>query len=170
MLPLRAIVRRWLPRAALIELARLRRLPSWLVEAPRVARRRASPDDKACGAFVLAAHATPLRRGGGYDERLHRGKERNVALVAARLDGLLIRPGELFSYHHAVGRPSRRRGFQPGMELHDGAPSVGIGGGACAASNMLYLIALRAGMRIVERHRHALDLFPDDGRTVPFGC
>ncbi|HEY5449796.1 MAG TPA: VanW family protein [Polyangia bacterium] len=170
MFPARSLLRRWLPRPVLIELARLRRLPSWLVETPRIARGRASPQDHECGAFVLAAHVTPLRRGGTYDERLQRGKERNVELAAARLDGLLIRPGEIFSYHHAVGRPSRWRGFQPGLELHDGAPSVGIGGGACAVSNMLYLLALRAGMRIVERHRHALDLFPDDARTVPFGC
>lgn len=166
----RTLVRRWLPRALLIEVVRLRRLPAWVAEAPRIARRRASPEDDACGAFVMAAHVTPLRRGAGHDERLQRGKERNVALVAARLDGLLIRPGEIFSYHHAVGRPSRWRGFQPGLELHDGAASVGIGGGACAVSNMVYLLALRAGMRIVERHRHTLDLFPDEGRTVPFGC
>ena len=25
-------------------------------------------------------------------------------------------------------------------------------------------------MKIEERHRHGLDLFPDHGRTVPFGC
>src|SRR6185436_4925393 len=33
-----------------------------------------------------------------------------------------------------------------------------------------YLLALQAGLKITERHRHALDLFPDHGRTVPFGC
>jgi len=167
---MRALVQRWLPRAVRIELARARRLPDWIAELPRIARGHAPAGDVTCGAFPLAAHASPLRRGGHHDPRLQRGKERNVALAAAQLDGLLIRPGELFSYHHTVGRPSRWRGFQPGLELHDGAASVGIGGGACAVSNMIYWLALRAGMRIVERHRHALDLFPDDGRTVPFGC
>jgi vancomycin resistance protein VanW len=166
----RAFVRRWLPRAVRIEVARARRLPGWIAELPRIARGHAPPGDVTCGAFVLAAHTSPLRRGRGYDPQLQRGKESNVALVAGRLDGLRIRPGELFSYHHGVGRPSRWRGFQPGLELHDGAPAVGIGGGACAVSNMIYWLALCAGMRIVERHRHALDLFPDDGRTVPFGC
>ena len=37
-------------------------------------------------------------------------------------------------------------------------------------SNSFYWVAVRAGMRIVERHRHGLDLFPDQERTVPFGC
>jgi vancomycin resistance protein VanW len=167
---MRTLVRRWLPRAVRIELARARRLPTWIAELPRIARERAHAGDLTCGAFVLAAHVSPLRRNGGHSPQLQRGKERNVALAAARLDGLLIRPGKLFSYHHAVGRPSQWRGFQPGLELHDGAADVGIGGGACAVSNMIYWLALRAGMRIVERHRHTLDLFPDDGRTVPFGC
>jgi vancomycin resistance protein VanW len=56
------------------------------------------------------------------------------------------------------------------MELHDGAPSQGVGGGCCQVSNLIYLLGLRAGMRITERHRHGVDLFPDHGRTVPFGC
>jgi vancomycin resistance protein VanW len=101
---------------------------------------------------------------------LQRGKERNVALASRRIDGIAIWPGQVFSYHHAVGRPSLLRGFRPGLELHEGRLSAGIGGGCCAVSNLLYLLALRAGLTIVERHRHALDLFPDHGRTVPFGC
>ncbi len=48
--------------------------------------------------------------------------------------------------------------------------SSGVGGGLCQISNGLYWTAVRAGMRIVERHRHGLDLFPDHQRTVPFGC
>jgi vancomycin resistance protein VanW len=35
---------------------------------------------------------------------------------------------------------------------------------------MLYLLALRGGMRMVERHRHGLDIFPDCERSIPFGC
>lgn len=105
-----------------------------------------------------------------YAPRLQRGKERNVALAASLLDGLVIEPNQIFSYYHIVGRPTRLRGFQPGLELHSGKPSHGIGGGCCQIANMLYWLALNAGMRIVERHRHALDLFPDENRQVPFGC
>ena len=42
--------------------------------------------------------------------------------------------------------------------------------GLCQVSNSFYWVAVRSGMRIVERHRHGLDLFPDHERTVPFGC
>jgi vancomycin resistance protein VanW len=167
----RTLARQLLPRAVRIELTRLRRMPGWLVERSTMARHRLPAAERARFCFELAAHETPLERvHGQVPLPLQRGKERNVTLASRRIDGLRIQPGQVFSYHHAVGRPSRLRGFRPGLELHDGRLSAGIGGGCCAVSNLLYLLALRAGLTIVERHRHALDLFPDHGRTVPFGC
>jgi vancomycin resistance protein VanW len=121
--------------------------------------------------WELAGHASPLARAAGsIPLELQRGKEVNVRLAAALLDGIVIAPNQVFSHHHAIGRPTRRRGFRPGMELRDGHPGAGVGGGLCQVSNAVHWTALRAGMRIVERHRHGLDLFPDHERTVPFGC
>jgi vancomycin resistance protein VanW len=154
-------------REARVELARLRRLPAWLAEAPRMARARGGDDFDA----PIARHGSPLRRAGTTcDPRLQAGKEQNVAVAAARLDRVIIRPGQTLSYHHLVGRPSRSRGFLPGLELHDGRPAEGVGGGACQVANLLYYLALIGGMNVTERHRHSLDLFPDAGRRVPFGC
>lgn len=160
------------PFALRVELTRLRRMPAFLLESPRMAR-RGSPTDPSAEAFAvrLAAHATPLRRSSSpIDERLQSGKEHNVALAARRLDGVVVRPGQMFSYHHVVGRPSRSGGFVLGLELHDGRPRAGVGGGACQVANLLYVLAVRGLMVVTERHRHSLDLFPDDGRSVPFGC
>jgi vancomycin resistance protein VanW len=162
---------RAMPRALRIEVGRLRRMPSWLLERRSMARTRLPAAGQATFAHQLASHETPLERvPGQVPAPLQRGKEINVARAAGLLDGIVIRPGQIFSYHHAVGRPARLRGFHFGLELHDGQPSRGVGGGCCAVSNLLYLLALQAGLVIVERHRHALDLFPDHGRTVPFGC
>lgn len=162
---------RILPRAVRVEVSRLRRAPLFLLERADMARHPASTLERAASRFQLAAHETPLERvPGQVSPDLQAGKEHNVALAARLIDGIVLPPGQVFSYHHAVGRPSRLRGFRPGLELHEGKPGVGVGGGCCAVSNLLYLLALRAGLKIVERHRHALDLFPDHGRTVPFGC
>jgi len=163
---LRAVV----PHALRLEIKRLQRLPAWLVERPQIARRQlASPEWSAFG-FLLASHSSPLRRPGHCDERLQLGKERNVANASRRLDGILIETAQVFSYHHVVGRPSRWRGFVDGLELRDGRLASGVGGGCCQVSNLLYWLALNAGMRIVERHRHSFDLFPDQNRRVPFGA
>jgi vancomycin resistance protein VanW len=167
----RHLARRLLPFAVRLELLRLKRWPAWLVETPTIARNRLSPPDRAPFRHLLARHEAPLERvPGAVDPVLQRGKERNVALGAQLLDGLVVRPHQLFSYHRTVGRPTRWRGFRPGLELQNDQPTRGVGGGCCQISNSLYLLALRGGMRVVERHRHGLDLFPDHQRTVPFGC
>jgi len=156
-----------IPRELRVELARIRRWPRWLVESRRLAPVRSRNRFE----HVIARHESPLRRAGTSAEpRLQAGKERNVAIAASRLDGIVLAPGRVLSYHHAVGRPSLARGFVPGLELHDGAMAEGIGGGACQVANLLYYLALIGGMSIVERHRHSLDLFPDSDRRVPFGC
>jgi vancomycin resistance protein VanW len=144
------------------------RWPALVAELPRLARRRAHM----LGEFehVLAERRSPLRRFRGQMDELQLGKEQNVAVAARRLDGLVVEPDRVFSYHYTVGRPMSSRGFRRGLELHDGKPGAGIGGGCCQVSNLIYLLALEGGMQIVERHRHGLDLFPDHRRSVPFGC
>ncbi|HTJ42826.1 MAG TPA: VanW family protein, partial [Kofleriaceae bacterium] len=157
----------WIPRRVRVELARARRWPAWIVERRAMAHRR----DDTQPPFVIARHSSPLRRDGtACEPRLQRGKEQNVATAAAAIDRVIVAPGQTLSYHHLVGRPSLARGFAVGIELHDGVAAEGVGGGACQVANLLYYLALVGGMNIVERHRHTLDLFPDDGRRVPFGC
>jgi vancomycin resistance protein VanW len=165
------LVRRVVPYRVRLALVNLRGLPRWMAESRTFALPRLEPAERDRFGFTLAGHASPLERvPGALPPELQRGKQTNVRLASDILDGTLIRPGETFSYHHALGRPSRRRGFRPGLELRDGRPSRGTGGGLCQISNGLHWTAVQAGMEIVERHRHGLDLFPDHQRTVPFGC
>ncbi|MGC3992150.1 MAG: VanW family protein [Chthoniobacteraceae bacterium] len=86
---------------------------------------------------------------------LQAGKVQNLRLVAARLDGLNLPAGEVFSFWRQVGRPTARRGFVPGRELREGCIIPSIGGGLCQLSNALYDAALGAGCEIVERHAHS---------------
>jgi len=100
---------------------------------------------------------------------LQRNKVRNLELGCASMDRLLLAPGEVFSFCALVGRTSPRRGFVDGLEMHDGKMVGAPGGGLCQLANLLFWMALHLDLEILERHRHGLDLFPDDGRTVPFG-
>ncbi len=120
---------------------------------------------------VWCRRSSPLRRPGTtYDEELQHAKETNVRRAAELLEGTVITPGDEFSWHAQVGPPLRIRGFAKGPELHAGRMSRGTGGGACQVANLVFWLALHSGLAILERHRHALDLFPDSERTVPFGC
>ncbi|MCP3975716.1 MAG: VanW family protein, partial [bacterium] len=168
---LRWLRRRLIPFRVRLELLRLARLPKWLAERRTVALSKASDKEAAQYPFLLASHSSPLERvAGALDAEVQLGKETNVGLAAGLLDRLIVEPNQVFSHHHAVGRTTKRRGFRKGLELRNGESEASVGGGLCQVSNSFYWVAVKAGMRITERHRHGLDLFPDHERTVPFGC
>lgn len=164
----KSVIRAVIPFGVRAALVRAKAYPQWRAGRAQYALARAEPH-----AFrqILAEHQTPLCRGEKHrGTRLQIGKEKNVGLASRLITNIVIPPGQEFSYHAAVGWPSIFRGFRKGLELHSGEMAEGVGGGCCSVSNLLLLIALRAGLEITERNRHNLDFFPDHGRTVPFGC
>ncbi len=82
------------------------------------------------------------------------GRIHNVALAASRINGLLIKPGETFSFNDAVGDISAATGYQSAYIIKDGHTVLGDGGGVCQVSTTLFRAALAAGLPIVERHAH----------------
>lgn len=76
----------------------------------------------------------------------------------------------VFSFTRSVGPSTRSRGYLPALEFRDGQTVTAVGGGLCQLANLIVLLGIEAGLEIVERHRHSLDLFPDAERTAPFGC
>jgi vancomycin resistance protein VanW len=103
------------------------------------------------------------------DMWLQHNKVTNLKLAAPRIHGILIRPGETFSYWRLIGKPSRMKGYAKGMVLHGGTFSAGTGGGLCQLSNLIFWMAAHSPLTVVERHRHGYDVFPDSNRTQPFG-
>ncbi len=101
--------------------------------------------------------------------RLQHGKIKNLEIAIATIDGIVIQPGEVFSLWNLVGRPSQRKGYVGGMLLSKGEVIEGLGGGLCQLANLLHWMFLHVPFEIVERYHHSLDVFPDSGRTVPFG-
>ncbi|WP_342566453.1 VanW family protein [Paenibacillus sp. FSL R7-0345] len=120
--------------------------------------------------YSAAGHATPLlRKLRNVDMQLQYNKITNLTIAVRRLDGLLIRPGETFSYWRSIGKPTRRKGYLDGMVLFYGGFRTGTGGGLCQLSNLIYWMALHTPLTVTERHRHSYDVFPDERRTQPFG-
>jgi len=79
----------------------------------------------------------------------------NVKLGSARLNGVLIKPGEEFSFNKAIGEISPKTGYQQAWIIKEGRTILGDGGGMCQVSTTLFRTALNSGLPITERHAHA---------------
>ncbi|MBP5365533.1 MAG: VanW family protein [Bacteroidales bacterium] len=114
--------------------------------------------------------STLLRKLKDVDMYLQYNKITNLRLAIAHIDGVVIKPGEVFSIWRMVGRPTKRKGYKEGMMIHNGKVATGIGGGLCQLGNLIYWMALHSPLTIKERWRHSFDVFPDVNRTIPFAC
>jgi vancomycin resistance protein VanW len=119
---------------------------------------------------IAFEHKTPLlRKLKDVDMWLQYNKVENLKLAVKELDGIVIRPGETFSYWRLIGRPTKRKGYKEGMVLYNGGFKPGVGGGLCQLSNLIYWMTLHTQLKVKERYRHSYDVFPDVNRTQPFG-
>jgi len=145
----------------------LRRRLNWL----RNNRKFAKPQPETNLQHLVFEHRSMLLRPlKDVEMYLQHNKITNLRLAIARINGTVIRPGEMFSIWRLVGRPTASRGFLEGLVLHDGRIEKGIGGGLYQLGNLLYWIALHSPLTISERYRHSFDVFPDINRTIPFAC
>ena len=120
--------------------------------------------------YSAASHKTPLmRRLRDVDMWMQENKVTNLRLASARVNGIVLRPGQTFSYWYLIGRPTARKGYLPGMLLRNGRAVAGVGGGLCQLSNLIFWMTLHTPLTVTERHRHGYDVFPDSDRTQPFG-
>ena len=102
-----------------------------------------------------------------------RDRTHNLTLAAARVNGTLLKPGEVFSYNDAVGPRKHSTGFKDALIYVRGKIITGTGGGVCQVSSTLYNAALLAGLDIIERHNHSMPVpYVPLGRdaTVAFGA
>lgn len=120
--------------------------------------------------FTCKKHQSLLRRKlGNSNPQLQENKITNLKIATSKIDGVIIKPGETFSFWKLVGRTTKSKGYIEGMQLKMREVKTGIGGGICQLANLLYWMALHTPLTVVERHHHSFDPFPDSGRTLPFG-
>ncbi len=93
---------------------------------------------------------------------LHRG--------IASIEHSLIQPGHQWSFWVYVGKPSESNGFAVGRNIVDGQLTRQTGGGLCQLSGLIYHLALLAGLEVVERHPHSVDIYQEHQRFTPLGA
>lgn len=145
---------------------RIRRYGDWYLGGKKYSRNITS----APLPFRIKKHQSVLlKKLGESDMQLQINKVTNLRIAIKNINGIIIKPGETFSFCKLVGLPTRRRGFLEGMELSFGKARAGIGGGMCQISNLIHWLVIHSPLTVTERYHHSFDPFPDDGRVLPFG-
>lgn len=110
-----------------------------------------------------------LKKLGDSDKQLQINKITNLKIASKKINGIIISPGETFSFCKLVGLATKQKGYLHGMELSFGEARAGIGGGICQISNLIHWLVIHSPLTVTERYHHSFDPFPDDGRILPFG-
>jgi len=100
------------------------------------------------GITTLVAESTTYFTGSDNNRRT------NIAVGASKLDGIIIAPGEEFSFNYFLGEIEPESGFVDGQVIFGGRTVMGIGGGICQVSTTVFRAAFAGGFAITERNSH----------------
>jgi len=128
------------------------------LDGRRYARQRSAEPLRWC---VYTASCPMYNTATGFDMVYQENKVFNLKLAAARLDGLLIRPGETFSFWLSVHGADRDTPYREGLVERYGQLLTEQGGGLCMLSNLLFWAFLHTPLTVTERHGHTKKDFPE---------
>ena len=98
--------------------------------------------------------ASSTNYAGSVSEKMH-----NIELAASRLDGIMVAPGEVFSFNEALGPTTLAAGFKTGwgIIMNGNAPETvpSEGGGICQVVTTLFHSVFWTGLKVEERWPHA---------------
>ncbi|MDR3210261.1 MAG: VanW family protein, partial [Oscillospiraceae bacterium] len=78
----------------------------------------------------------------------------NITLAAAACNGLVLNPGETFSFNESLGERTSAKGYKEAGAYAGGKTVQEIGGGICQVSSTLYYCVLYADLEVVTRSNH----------------
>ncbi|MBN1954176.1 MAG: VanW family protein [Anaerolineae bacterium] len=81
-------------------------------------------------------------------------RDHNIRLAASRFDGIVIAPGETFSFNDYLGEVSAEAGYQEAYITVREGLAYDVGGGICQVSTTAFRAALWGGYGIIERWSH----------------
>ena len=87
----------------------------------------------------------------------NKARNENVRIASEALNGLIIQPGEEFSFNLTTGNRTPDKGYQPAGAYVNGVLVEEPGGGVCQVSSTLYNAVVFAGLKTTERHAHSYE-------------
>ncbi|MDF2865398.1 MAG: hypothetical protein K0R72_207 [Clostridia bacterium] len=97
----------------------------------------------------------------------------NIGLAINKINGTIVKKGEIFSFNDTVGPMGEEQGFKKAIGFDsDGEKIDMFGGGMCQISSTIYNAALIINLEIVERHAHSRRVYyvpKDKDATIYYG-
>jgi vancomycin resistance protein YoaR len=80
---------------------------------------------------------------------------KNINAAAASQHGIIVKPGEVYSFDQNLGDVSLDNGYAEALIIYNGQTVKGVGGGVCQVSTTAFRAAFNGGYPIIERWPHA---------------
>lgn len=121
---------------------------------------------------VVLSHKSNIliKTGKGVDPVLQQNKVVNLKIASKTMSGLVIHPGETFSFFKLVGKVTPKKGYKAGRVIQHGKLVPDTGGGLCNLANTIHLLVLDSPLDVTEFHTHSDALAPDHGVRVPMSA
>ena len=100
-----------------------------------------------------------VKRGQGFTTSFSdstKNRKYNIRFGAEKINGTILKPGEVFSANGTLGTRTRKNGWKNAGAYESGEVVQQAGGGVCQLSSTLYNAALYADLEIVERRNHSM--------------
>jgi len=118
---------------------------------------------------VFSAKSTLINHNSGYDLKYQINKVDNLKLVAKTMDGVIILPGETFSFWMLAKNAEKHGKYKDGLVLINNQIRPLKSGGICQLSNLLFWLFIHTPLTIVERHSHSTETIPQPKGEFPEG-
>ena len=100
---------------------------------------------------LIGSYTTSFTNGAGSE-----GRNENLRLACASINGTLLAPGEIFSMNKTLGPQTYANGYKDAGIYVNGKVEQGVGGGVCQVTTTLYNAVIKSEIDIVERSNHSL--------------
>ena len=87
----------------------------------------------------------------------NKARNENIRIASDALNGLIIQPGEEFSFNRTTGNRTPEKGYKAAGAYVNGVLVEEPGGGVCQVSSTLYNAVVFAGLKTTERHAHSYE-------------
>ncbi len=119
---------------------------------------------------VYSFNTNMIKRAPGVDLSTQFNKAENIKISCECINGIIIHPGETFSFWRTVGKTTKRKGYKVGRIITQRKLITGVGGGLCNLANCINRTIMHSPLTITEFHTHSDALAPDEGERIPLAA